>query len=109
MRQYGREDVDYETWYGQWSKDLARNRTLAELKAMLHGKSAEAKRGASSHERAIRRSTSMQSQSAARAHAKNVTVAAGDAAIAIRGAIEIYELFPEHTKEGLSSYANNDV
>ncbi len=35
--------------------------------------------------------------SARRAHTKNIAAAAGDTAIALRGALEIYDLFPEHT------------
>jgi hypothetical protein len=38
----------------------------------------------------------MSGQSARRAHARNCVAAAGDELIAIRGAIEIHELFPEH-------------
>ena len=99
-RQYGREDVDYTTWYSDWMKALARQNTIEELEAMLCGKQREASKAAASHHRAIQRSTSMNSNSAARAHARNSTAAAGESAIAIRGALEIHELFPEHAKQG---------
>lgn len=99
MRQYGREDVDYETFYGDWSKSLARQYTVSRLETMLYGKQREASKAAASHLRAIQRSASMTSNSAARAHGRNVTAAAGEAALAIRGAIEIHELFPEHAKQ----------
>jgi len=97
--QYGRDDVDYQTWYSDWMKSLAKRKTRRQLETMLHGKSKEAEKSANSHLRAIERSTSMSGNSMSRAHARNVTAAAGDAAIAIRGALEIYDLFPEHTKE----------
>jgi hypothetical protein len=100
MRQYGREDVNYESWYSPWMKQLAKNRTAAELEYMLTGKRREAKAGAVSHLRAIDACHSMAGQSMRRAHARNVTAAAGDYAIAIEGALEIHELFPEHAKSG---------
>jgi len=34
-RKYGREDIDYETWYNDWSKLIARTKTLAEIKKDL--------------------------------------------------------------------------
>jgi len=40
----------------------------------------------------------MQSQSQRRAQTGNLTRAAGDKAIAIRGALEIHDLFPEHAR-----------
>lgn len=94
-RQYGRDDVDYATWYSDWMKQLARTYTRQELEARLYGASAEARRCAMAHFRAIEATCGMQSQSARRAHARNMTAAAGDTAIAIRGALEIHDLFPE--------------
>ena len=41
----------------------------------------------------------MTSQSQRRAQSGNVVAAAGEEKIAVRGALEIYDLFPEHTKE----------
>ena len=98
MRQYGRADVEYETWYTPWMKQLAATKTAAELESLLTGKRREAKAGAMSHLRAIDACYSMAGQSMRKAHARNVTAAAGDYAIAIEGALEIHELFPEHAK-----------
>lgn len=97
MRQYGRDDVDYETWYSPWMKRLALSNTREELELRLHGCKADAERAGMVHLRAIEATTSMTGCSARRAHARNVVAAAGDTAIALRGALEIYELFPEHT------------
>lgn len=95
MRQYGRSDIDYESWYSPWMKRLAKAHTRAELELMLLGASAEATAAAHSHLRAIEASASMNGCSARRAASRNVVAAAGDKAIAIRGAIEIHDLFPE--------------
>lgn len=97
-RQYGRGDVEYATWYSSWMKALALLHTADELRQLERGASADALRGARSHLRAIQKTGSMTGNSQARAHARNVTSAAGDFGIAIRGAIEIHELFPEFAK-----------
>lgn len=97
--QYTRDDVDFETWYSSWMKQLAKFYTVAELEEKLYGAKREANRAATSHLRAIQRTHSMTSNSQARAHAHNVTAAAGDYAIALRGAIEIHQLFPEMAKQ----------
>lgn len=81
-------------------KLLARNHTRAEIAALLGVKTAEASNSARSHLRAIERTGSMGGNSQARAHSRNVTAAAGDYKIALVGALEIYDLFPQHTKEG---------
>lgn len=95
-RQYSRDDVDYETWYSNWSRTLASNYTIRQLEERLYGVRAAGKKAAESHLRAIDATHSMQSQSARRAHTKNVVAASGDERLAIEGAIEIHELFPEH-------------
>lgn len=95
MRQYDRSAVDYETWYSDWMKRLALAHTRAELETMLVGTSAATRRAAASHERAIQRTSSMHGNSMARAHTRNVVAASGDRAIALRGALEIHDLFPE--------------
>lgn len=99
-RQYGREDVDFATWYSPHTKQLAKIHTRAELERRLGGVRSEGARAARSHLRAIEATGSMQGQSQRRAQARNSTAAAGDLAIALRGALEIYDLFPEHTKDG---------
>lgn len=100
IRAYSSDEVEYSTWYSNWMKELARTKTKQELESLLGKTANEAAKGASSHLRAIEATASMGGQSARRAHARNVTAAAGDYKIAITGALEIYELFPEHTKEG---------
>lgn len=99
MRQYGRDDVDYSTFYSPWMRQLALRLPRAELEKRLHGTAGVARMAGDSHRRAIEATGSMQGQSSRRAHARNVVAACGDLAIALRGAIEIYELFPEHTHE----------
>lgn len=96
---YTRDDVDFETWYSSWMKQLAKSYTVTELEAKLYGAKSEANRASKSHLRAIQRTHSMSSNSQTRAHARNVTAAAGDYAIALRGAIEIHKLFPEHARQ----------
>jgi hypothetical protein len=99
-RQYGRSDVDFETWYSSWMKSLATQFTRDELENKRYVVKREALKAGASHLRAIESSTSMTSNSARRAHARNVVAAAGDYAIALDGAIEIHDLFPEHAKSG---------
>ena len=99
IRQYGRQDVNYDTWYSQWMKDLARNNSRAEIEKLLGRKTKEVAAAASAHLRAIDATTSMTSQSARRAHARNAVAAAGEYRAALNGALEIYDLFPEYTKE----------
>ena len=96
--QYTRNDVDFETWYSSWMKQLAKSYTVKELEIKLYGAKSEAEKSSRNHLRAIQRTHSMSSNSQARAHARNITAAAGDYAIALRGAIEIHQLFPEQAK-----------
>ena len=98
MYTYTREQINYDTWYSPWMKQLALNYTLAELERKLHGNRKRVGKETASHLRAIKSSTSMQSNSQRRAQSGNVVTATGDEMIALNGAIEIYELFPEHTK-----------
>lgn len=101
VRQYGRQDVSYDTWYGDWMKRLALTSTRAELEARIGKASAAGQKAARSHLRAIDATHSMQSNSQRRAQTGNVVAALGDERIAIGGALEIYDLFPEHTKEAM--------
>jgi hypothetical protein len=98
-RQYGREDVDYHTWYSDWMKMLARTKTRQELQEMYYGAAKEGKSAATSRLHALEQSGSQYSKSSVRASLGNVVRASGDTKIAIDGALEIYELFPEYTKE----------
>ena len=99
MRQYTREDVDYGEWYSPWSKRLASSLTLTQIERELGMASTAAASGARSHLRAIDATGSMSGQSQRRAHARNVTSAAGEYRIALSGALEIHELFPENAYE----------
>lgn len=99
MIQYGRDDVDYETWFTSWSKQLAKNYTVAELEVQLYGIQVAGKKAAKSHLMAIDASTSMTGNSMRRAHTGNVAGACGDKAIALKSAITIHELFPEEAKK----------
>lgn len=106
IRQYGREDVDFETWYSPWSKQLAQNYTRAELEKRLGIASENSAKAARSHLRAIQATHSMTSQSQRRAQSGNVVAATGEEKIALRGALEIYDLFPEHTKKEPADYGH---
>jgi hypothetical protein len=99
MRKYTRDDVEYETFYSRWMKDLARNHTKRFLESMYEGKCKEADRHGRAHLRAIEATTSMTGQSARRAHSRNNAAASGEYEIALSGAIEIHDLFPEHAHE----------
>lgn len=98
-RQYGREDVKYDTWYSDWMKSLAKKHTRAELEQMLGLYTSEAKRASKSHLRAIEKSGSMLGNSSRRASTWNAVALTYDYRVAISGALEIYDLFPEHTLE----------
>lgn len=82
------------------------NYTRPELERRLGIASDVASRAAGAHLRAIQATTSMQSQSQRRAQSGNVVAAAGEEKIAIRGALEIYDLFPEHTKKEPADYGH---
>ncbi len=97
-RKYGRDDVDYDDWYSPWMKMLARSKTKHELQKMLGVATREAQKHASQHHAAIQATTSMTSQSQRRAQTGNALAGRADEAMAVRGALEIHDLFPEHAK-----------
>ena len=99
VRQYTREDIDFKTFYNPWMKSLAKTNTIAELEIKLYGAKKESTKAATSHLRAIERTHSMQGNSQSRAQTRNMLAAAGEFALALRGAIEIHELFPEEAKK----------
>ena len=92
QRQYEREDVDYDTWYKHHEKHLAANYSITELQEML----GDAKGGA--HRQAMINLESNNRAGYEAAQSWNATAGDGDEAIAIRAALEIHELFPEHAK-----------
>jgi hypothetical protein len=95
-RKYGRDDVDFDTWYSPWMKQLASTKSREDLVRLRFGAKREAASAARSHLRAVEATHSMTGASARRAHSRNVVAAAGDYAIALDGALEIHDLFPEH-------------
>jgi len=97
-RQYNRDDINYDTWYTEWMKLIAKTKTMAEIKKELGIVDIEVSKAAKVHHRAIEKSTSMQSNSSGRAQSRNSLSGASEYKSALRGALEIYELFPEHTK-----------
>lgn len=99
MRQYSRDDVRYETWYSDWMKTLAKRYTRGEIERLLGVNSVEISRSTRAHESAIKATGSMRGSSQRRAQSRNCVAAAGDYRIALKGAIEIHELFPEFAKK----------
>ena len=98
MRQYGRNDVEYKDWYSDWMKRLARRYSYEELSEQYEIACGEAYKHGMQHLKAIQKSTSMTGNSQHRAQARNCVAASGEYKIALSGAIEIHELFPEHAK-----------
>lgn len=86
--------------YNNWARLLAKTKTKTELEKMAYGTNKQLKKATESHLRAIQRSTSMQSNSQARAQSRNSVSGSYDEKYAIENALEIYEHYPEHTKEG---------
>lgn len=91
--------TDFNTWYSPWMKTLAQNYTKSELESRLAKVRSEAIPAAQSHLRAIQATASMSGNSSRRAHARNIISSIGDETIAVRGALEIHELFPERAKK----------
>ena len=99
MRQYGRNDIEYATWYSGWHKRLALDYTRAELAQIFNRADSNAKKAARSHLNAIQSTSSMTGCSQRRAQTRNTVFAASELRMAVDAALEIYDLFPEHTKE----------
>lgn len=95
VRHYGRADVDYATWYSHWMRELALNYTRAELETRLWRNSKNLAKATAAHLKTFRCNWG----SSRRAHAMNAVEGASEERLAINGALEIYELFPEFTKE----------
>jgi len=80
-------------------KLLAKNYTVSELESKMYGAVRESKKNAKSHLAAIEKSASMQGNSQHRAQSGNNVRASGEYKIALSGALEIHELFPEFAKK----------
>lgn len=99
MRGYGRNDIEYATWYTQWHKRLALDYTRDELVSKLNKADSDAKKASGLHLKAVQATASMNGCSQRRAQTRNTVFAASELRMAIRAALEIYDLFPEYTKE----------
>lgn len=86
--------------YNDWSRQLAKNYTKQELENMLYDVNKELSKATKSHLNAINKTTSMQSNSQARAQSRNSVSGAAGKKYAIEKALEIYRFYPENTKEG---------
>lgn len=97
MIKYTAKDIDYNTWYSDWAKRLALSVSKIELETRLMIEEAKTKRLANSHLESINKTGSMSSNSQRRAQSRNALAANYDLIIALKSAIEIYNLFPEYT------------
>jgi hypothetical protein len=88
------------TEYTPYARQFARNYTRAELVEMLKGCEAAQKAYTTQHLGAIKKTTSMQSNAARRANARNKMSGNYEKINAIRNAIEIHDVWPEHSKPG---------
>ena len=86
--------------YTAYARQLAKKHTRKELEAMLQGGNATQEAYAIQHLAAIKKTTSMQSNAARRANARNKLSAQYTKINAIRNAIEIHDVWPEHAKGG---------
>jgi hypothetical protein len=103
VRKYGREDIEkieggFDGWYSAWMKMLAVRFSRSEIEQRLGIASTAGAKAARRHLAAIDATSSMTGQSQRRAQTGNVARAAGEEAMALRGALEIHELFPECAK-----------
>lgn len=85
---------EYEE-YSHFSRQLAKTKTVLELKKMLHKEESQAPRLAKSHLMAIQKTTSMQSNSQRRAHSRNSLALNYENRNAIKNALEIYAYYPD--------------
>lgn len=87
--------------YNDWSRLMARNYTKKELENMVYGTGKELSKASKSHLNAVQKSTSMQGNSQARAQSRNAMTGTYEKKYAIENALEIYQFYPEHTKQGV--------
>jgi hypothetical protein len=79
-------------------KQLAKKYLKNELETLYYGASNKVAKYAKQHLNAISKSSSMESNSQARAQTRNNVAASGEYKIALNGAIEIHDLFPEFAR-----------
>ena len=106
-RQYGRSDIDYKTWYSDYARLLAVSKTYKELIELRTKENIKLELLTISHERSIKKTGSMSGNASNRAKSRNSVSGSSDTIFALNAAIEIYELFPEYTKEGYKPLLDN--
>jgi hypothetical protein len=89
------EYVEYSTY----SRKLAQDYTRSKLQSDVNKMEAERQKLAESHFAAIKATSSMQSNSARRAHTGNSFRGNYEKLCAYIDALEIYDYYPQHTKE----------
>lgn len=87
--------LPYES-YSLWSRQLAESWILADIEKELAKCESLSDKYAAQHLAAIEATTSMQSQSQRRAHARNNLTGNYEKKCALRNAIEIYTHYPQH-------------
>jgi len=86
--------------YSEWSRQIAMNYTRKEIKKELGICDRQRGKLGESHRAAIEKTTSMQSNSQRRAQSGNSLRGNYERSQAYKNALEIYEFYPEKTKEG---------
>lgn len=87
--------------YSDWSRLIAKNYTRAEIEKEVGITNNARGKLADSHRRAIEKSTSMQSSAQGRAQSGNAMRGNYERFNAHKNALEIYDYYPEKTKEGV--------
>ena len=89
--------------YSEWSRLLAKNYSLGQLRARLAQVEHATEKAKGAHLRSIQNTTSMAGQSQRRAHSRNAMVGSYEESCALRDAIAIQESFPEHAQIGAAA------
>lgn len=84
--------------YSQWARTLAKSYTKKELEKKIGKVKIALSKASASHLRAIDKSTSMSSNSQARAHGRNSVVGAYEEKNALENALEIHQYYPSEAK-----------
>jgi len=90
--------LEYEA-YSEWSRLIAKNNTVKEIESVIYGAQNKRKALSDSHLNAIKKSTSMQSNSQARAQTGNSLRCNYEKFNAYKNALELYEFYPEKCKQ----------
>jgi hypothetical protein len=86
--------------YSEWSRQIARSSTRKEIEKELGICDCQRGKLGESHLAAIEKTTSMQSNSQRRAQSGNVLRGNYERMQAYKNALEIYDYYPEKSKEG---------